>query len=96
MKIKLGYGVCDMGGNLFFTVIAFLFLNYLTDTVGINPGLAGMVIMIGKIWDAITDPMVGYLSDRTKSRWGRRRPYIFFGSFPLFAGMVLMFTNPNL
>ncbi len=96
MKVKLGYGVCDLGGNLFFTVIAFLFLNYLTDTVGINPGLAGLVIMIGKIWDAITDPIVGYLSDKTKSRWGRRRPYIFFGSFPLFAGMVLMFTNPNL
>ncbi len=96
MRVKLGYGVCDLGGNLFFTVIAFLFLNYLTDTVGINPGVAGMIIMIGKIWDAITDPLVGYLSDKTQSRWGRRRPYIFFGSFPLFIAMILMFTNPNL
>lgn len=96
VKVKLGYGVCDLGGNLFFTVIAFLLLNYLTDTVGIAAGLAGSIIMIGKIWDAITDPVVGYLSDRTQSRWGRRRPYILFGSVPLFLTMILMFTNPNL
>ncbi|MCP4757254.1 MAG: MFS transporter [Proteobacteria bacterium] len=95
-KIKLGYGICDLGGNLFFTVIAFLLLNYLTDTVGIAAGLAGAVIMVGKIWDAVTDPVVGFLSDRTKSRWGRRRPYILFGSFPLFLAMILMFTNPVL
>jgi GPH family glycoside/pentoside/hexuronide:cation symporter len=96
VKVKLGYGVCDLGGNLFFTVMAFLLLNFLTDTVGIAAGLAGIVIMIGKVWDAITDPIVGYFSDRTKSKWGRRRPYIFFGSFPLFVTMIIMFTNPNL
>jgi GPH family glycoside/pentoside/hexuronide:cation symporter len=96
LKIKLGYGICDLGGNLFFTVIAFLLLNYLTDTVGITAGLAGTVIMIGKIWDAITDPIVGYWSDRTRSRWGRRRPYILFGSFPLFIAMIVMFSHPGL
>lgn len=95
IKTKLGYGVCDLGGNLFFTIIAFLLLNYLTDTVGIAAGLAGAVIMIGKIWDAVTDPLAGYLSDRTNSRWGRRRPYILFGSFPLFIAMIIMFTHPG-
>ncbi len=96
MKIKVGYGVCDLGGNLFFTIIAFLLLNYLTDTVGISAGLAGMVIMIGKIWDAVTDPVVGYISDRTRTKWGRRRPFMLFGSIPLFLTMILMFTNPGL
>ncbi|MBA7614066.1 putative symporter YjmB [subsurface metagenome] len=96
LKVKLGYGVCDLGGNLYFTVIAFWLLNFLTDTVGIAAALAGIVIMIGKIWDAVTDPMVGYLSDRTKTRWGRRRPYIFIGAIPLFLAMVVMFTNPGL
>lgn len=95
-KIKAGYGVCDFGGNLFFTVIAFLLLNYLTDTVGLAAGLAGIVVAVGKIWDAITDPMVGYLSDRTGSKMGRRRPYMLYGSFPLFITMVIMFTNPRL
>ena len=96
LRVKLGYGVCDLGGNLFFTVIAFLLLNYLTDTVGLSAGLAGTVIMAGKIWDAVTDPVAGYLSDRTRSRWGRRRPFIFCGSIPLFLTMILMFTNPRL
>jgi GPH family glycoside/pentoside/hexuronide:cation symporter len=96
IKVKVGYGVCDLGGNLFFTVVAFILLNYLTDTVGLAAGLAGIVVMIGKVWDAVTDPMVGYLSDHTKSRWGRRRPFILIGSLPLFLTMILMFTNPEL
>lgn len=96
VKVKLGFGVCDLGGNLFFTIIAFLLLNYLTDTVGISAGLAGTIIMVGKLWDAITDPLTGYLSDKTKTRWGRRRPYILFGSVPLFLAMSIMFTNPRL
>jgi len=96
VKTKLGYGICDLGGSLYFTVIAFLLLNYLTDTVGLAAGLAGTVIMVGKIWDAVTDPMVGYFSDHTRSKWGRRRPYMFIGSFPLFLTMILVFTNPRL
>jgi len=96
LKTKVGFGICDLGGNLFFTVIAFLLLNYLTDTVGIAAGLAGTIVMIGKIWDAVTDPVIGYISDRTVTRWGRRRPFILFGSFPLFIAMIIMFTNPGL
>lgn len=96
VSVKLGYGVCDLGGNLFFTVIGFWLLNFLTDTVGLAAGLAGLTIAIGKIWDAVTDPMTGYLSDRTKSRLGRRRPWMLFGSVPLFITMILMFTNPSL
>ncbi len=95
IKSKIGYGVCDLGGNLFFTAIGLWLMIYLTDTVGIAAGLAGAVVAIGKIWDAVTDPMAGFLSDRTRSRWGRRRPWILFGSFPLFVAMVIMFTNPG-
>lgn len=94
LKVKAGYGVCDLGGNLFFTATAFVLLNFLTDTVGLAAGLAGTVLMIGRFWDAFYDPVIGYISDRTTSKWGRRRPYIFAGSFPLFAAMILMFTNP--
>ncbi len=96
IKTKLGYGVCDLGGNLYFTVIAFWLLNYFTDTVGISASLTGIIIMIGRIWDAVTDPVAGFLSDRTKCRWGRRRPWLFFGSLPLFLSMILMFTNPGI
>lgn len=96
LKEKVGFGVYDLGGNLFFTVVAFLLLNYLTDTVGISAGLASLIIVIGKVWDAITDPITGYLSDRTKSRWGRRRSFMLYGAVPLFVTMFLMFLNPGL
>jgi GPH family glycoside/pentoside/hexuronide:cation symporter len=93
---KLGYGICDLGGNLFFTVTAFVLLNFLTDTVGLAAGLAGTALMVGRIWDAFYDPVIGYASDRTVTKWGRRRPYIFAGSVPLFFAMALMFINPSL
>ncbi len=95
-KVMAGYGVCDLGGNLFFTAIAIWLMIYLTDTVGIEALWAGAIVAIGKIWDAVTDPVVGYLSDRTKSKMGRRRPYILFGSVPLFIATIVLFTNPAL
>jgi GPH family glycoside/pentoside/hexuronide:cation symporter len=76
--------------------MAFWLMNYLTDTVGLAAGLAGVAILIGKIWDGVTDPLVGYLSDRTHTKWGRRRPYIFAGAIPLFLAMIFMFTNPDI
>jgi glycoside/pentoside/hexuronide:cation symporter, GPH family len=94
--VKLGFGVCDLGGNLFFTATAFVLMNYLTETVGLIAGWAGTALMIGRIWDAFYDPIIGYASDRTMTRWGRRRPYMFIGSFPLFAAVIVMFTNPAL
>ena len=96
LGVKLGFGVCDLGGNLFFTATAFVLMNFLTETVGLIAGLAGTALMIGRIWDAFYDPIVGYASDRTKSRWGRRRPFMFIGSIPLFIAMAIMFTNPAL
>ncbi len=93
---KLGYGVGDIGGNLFFTVSSFWLMNYLTDRVGLAAGLAGVAVLIGRVFDAVTDPAMGYISDRTKSRWGRRRPFIFAGAFLMLIAMVLMYTNPQI
>ncbi len=93
--IKLGFGIGDLGGNLFFTMMGFYLLFFMTDVVGLAAGLAGTALMIGKIWDAVTDPAVGFISDRTRTRWGRRRPYMFVGSLLLFVAMILMFTAPG-
>jgi len=95
LKVKLGFGIGDLGGNLFFTAMGFWSLNYLTDTVGIAAAAAGLAIMLGKVWDAVTDPMMGFISDRTRSRWGRRRPYLLFGSIPLFLSMWYFFSAPT-
>lgn len=93
---KAGFGIGDLGGNLFFTAMGFWALNYLTDTVALPAAAAGLAIMIGKIWDAVTDPMMGYISDRTKTRFGRRRPYILGGAVPLGIAMWFFFTNPHI
>ena len=92
---KLGFGVGDLGGNLFFTAMGFWSLAYLTDTAGVSAAAAGIAIMVGKIWDAITDPIMGFVSDRTRTRWGRRRPYLLFGSVPLLLAMWHFFTAPH-
>ncbi|MCX7788172.1 MAG: MFS transporter [Spirochaetes bacterium] len=95
LKEKIGFGICDLGGNLFFTVMGFYLLYYLTDTVGLPAHLAGTALMIGKIWDAVTDPIVGNLSDRTRTRWGRRKPWMTAGAFLLFGGMLFLFHKPS-
>lgn len=95
LRVKIGFGVCDLGGNLFFTVMGFYLLYFLTDTVGLPAHLSGIALMIGKIWDAVTDPVVGDLSDRTRSPWGRRKPWITMGAFLLFGGMLFLFRKPS-
>ncbi|MFA5398888.1 MAG: glycoside-pentoside-hexuronide (GPH):cation symporter [Dehalococcoidia bacterium] len=96
LGVKLGYGVCDFGANLFFTATAFILLNYLTDTVGLAAALAGIALMVGRLWDAFYDPVIGYISDRTVNKMGRRRPYMLGGAIPLFIAVIVMFINPVL
>lgn len=83
---KIGYGLGDIFGGGSGVIISFYYLYFLTDVVRIHPGLAGTVILISKIYDAITDPLEGLLADRTRTRLGRRRPY-------LLAGIPLVFLS---
>jgi GPH family glycoside/pentoside/hexuronide:cation symporter len=74
----------------------FFLLFYYTDVAGINPALAGAALMVGKLtWDAINDPLFGYLSDRTRSRFGRRRIYMLVGAVPLGIAAWIMFSLPK-
>lgn len=90
---KLLFGVGDSTFSLYFTVVAFFYLFFLTDVAGIKPALAGAVLFVGKAWDAVTDPMVGFFSDRTKSRWGRRRPFLLFGVLPGAALFIMIWQK---
>jgi oligogalacturonide transporter len=83
---KIGYGMGDIYGGGSMIVVGFYYLVFLTDVVRLNPALAGVVILISKAYDAITDPFEGILSDRTRTRLGRRRPY-------LLAGIPLVFLS---
>jgi GPH family glycoside/pentoside/hexuronide:cation symporter len=93
-RAKLMYGVGDAGINLADTMVGLLFAIFLTDVVGLRPGLAALVIFIGRTSDYINDPIIGYLSDRTRSRWGRRRPFILFGMLPFALAYMLLWWIP--
>ena len=96
LKQKLGFGSGEFASSIFFTVTSFWLMNFLTDNVGLAAGLAGSALLIGKIWDSAIDPFIGYMSDRTKTRWGRRRPYFLFFAIPVGVAFVLMFNNPHI
>jgi len=92
---KLGYGVGDFYGGGAGTLISFFYLVFLTDVVRISPGLAGTVILVSKIYDSITDPFEGVLSDRTRTKLGRRRPYLLAGIPLVFLSFFAMFYPVN-
>jgi len=95
MGFKFRYGLADLGFSLITSAMQFFLLYYYTDVAGINPALAGVALMVGKItWDAFNDPLFGYWSDRTRSRFGRRRIYMVIGAVPLGIAAWLMFSLP--
>jgi GPH family glycoside/pentoside/hexuronide:cation symporter len=93
---RLGYGVGDGAFNLFFTTAGLYLLFYYTDVLGLPPATAGWVFAGALIWDAIFDPLMGYVSSRTRTRWGSYRPYLLFGAVPLAASWALIFYPTGL
>ena len=92
---KLAYGAGDLGPAITANLGVFFALFFFTNVAGLSAGLAGSILMIGKIWDAVNDPMVGVLSDRTKSRWGRRLPWMLYGAIPFGIFFWLQWVIPN-
>ena len=90
LSTKLGFGVGDIYGGGAMLIIGIYYLHYLTDVMLISPALAGVAFFVSKIWDAVTDPMMGYISDRTRTRFGRRRPYFLAGIVLIFISFFLM------
>jgi GPH family glycoside/pentoside/hexuronide:cation symporter len=95
LREKLAYGMGDCGANFIFqTQITFLLFFY-TDVVGIGVRAAGTVLLVSRILDTISDPVIGAISDRTHSRWGRYRPWILLSAVPLALALVLCYTTPD-
>lgn len=89
-KTKIGFALGDVFGGGSGVVIGMLYLYFLTDIVRVPAALAGVVVLVSKIWDAVIDPALGFLTDRTKTRWGRRRPYFLFGIPLIFLSFVFL------
>ena len=90
----LGYGIGDVGFNLFYTGLNLYLLYYYTDILFISPHVGGLIFMLAVIWDAITDPIMGWIVTRTRTRFGRFRPYLLIASPILALSFVAMFAAP--
>ncbi len=92
---KIGYAVGDMASNLIFQIFITYLAYFYTDVFGISAASLGTMLMITRIWDAVNDPIMGAIADRTHSRWGKFRPYLLWFAVPFGFFAVLMFTTPN-
>jgi len=88
----LSYGLPSFGTAMIMISVAIYLPNFYTDEVGVTAGMLSWVFLAGRIWDAVTDPFMGHLSDRTRTRWGRRRPYFVIAALPLWLLFYLIWS----
>ncbi|WP_076411109.1 glycoside-pentoside-hexuronide (GPH):cation symporter [Shewanella sp. UCD-KL12] len=96
IKEKVAYGLGDTASNIIFQTVMMFLLLYYTDIVGLSPAAVGTMFLIVRVFDAINDPIMGALTDRTSSRWGQFRPYLLYLALPFGVISVLAFTSPEL
>lgn len=95
-RTKLAYGAGDMAGAVVITLTGFFLQAFLLDVAGLRPAAIGVIFLVSNIWDAVTDPVVGVLSDRTRTRWGAKRPWLLFGAVPFGVAYFLHWLVPDL
>jgi GPH family glycoside/pentoside/hexuronide:cation symporter len=95
-KERVAYGAGDLASCLYWNTFSLFLLIFYTDTFGIGPAAAGTMLLITRTVDAVFDPLMGMIGDRTRSRWGRFRPWLLWMCIPFAIAGVLTFTTPNL
>ncbi len=94
LSTKLAYGAGDLGPAIVAGVNGFFIFNFLVNVAGLRPAVAGSIFLIAKIWDAVNDPVIGWLTDKTVTRWGRRRPWLLFAAIPFGLAFFLHWIVP--
>ncbi|WP_281213482.1 glycoside-pentoside-hexuronide (GPH):cation symporter [Shewanella insulae] len=95
IREKVAYGLGDTASNIVFQTVMLFLTFFYTDIFGISAAFVGTMFLAVRIMDAVTDPLMGYLADRTHTRWGRYRPYLLWCALPFAAISVLAFTTPD-
>ena len=96
LRTKLLFSTGDLATSIPLAILMFFQLYFLTDVAGLRPDLAGWAVGAGKLWDSVNDPLFGLISDRLRTRWGRRRVLLLFGAVPLGLSFMLMWLVPPL
>jgi Na+/melibiose symporter-like transporter len=92
---KVGYSLGDSAANFIFQTVMMFLMFFYTDIMGISPAVAGFIFLATRIFDAVNDPMMGAIADRTNTRWGKFRPWVLMTAIPFGIIGILMFTSPN-
>ena len=95
LKEKIGYGLGDAASSMFWKIFSMYLMFFYTDVFGLAPAVVGTMFLITRIWDSCFDPLVGIIADRTKSRWGKFRPYLLWTAIPFAIIGVLTFYTPD-
>lgn len=93
---KVGYSLGDMASNLYFQTWILFLMYFYTDVFGVSAAAVGTMFLITRLWDAVNDPIMGMIADRTETKWGKFRPYLIWCALPFGIIGVFMFTTPNL
>lgn len=96
IKEKIGYGLGDMASNLYFQMFVVFLPIFYTDVFGLPAAAMGTMMLVSRLWDAVNDPIMGMIADRTQTRWGKFRPYIIAFAIPIGIAGVFTFTTPDL
>ncbi len=96
IREKIGYSLGDTASHFVWDMVGFWLLFFYTDVYGISAAAAGTIMLVARFWDMAIDPVIGVISDRTNTRWGKFRPYILYGAIPYAVLAILTFTTPNL
>lgn len=96
VKEKIAYGLGDTASNIIFQTVMMFLMLYYTDVVGLSPAVVGTMFLVVRLVDAITDPLMGTIADRTHTKWGHFRPYLLWLALPFAIISILAFTTPEL
>ena len=96
LREKIGYGLGDAASSMFWKLFTMYLLFFYTDIIGLPAAAIGTMFLVTRIWDAFVDPLMGIMTDRTDTRWGKFRPYILFGAVPFGIIGILTFAVPEL
>src|SRR5438309_6172882 len=92
---KVGYSLGDAAANFVFMTMILFQTNFYTDVFGLSAGAAATILLLPRLWDAVFDPVMGILADRTRTRWGKFRPWVLWTAIPWAVVMVLAYSTPK-